>query len=144
MSYAGPASRGKRARPLDIDPVAARLTPPSRSSHGDASGSGGFSTRPARHVSGGGSPSAASWAGPALFAAGIALGVALGAGGALLFAPRTGEETRHALKRQARRVGHRGHDAWEDLRDELWRARRRRKAARQRAREERETAETAD
>jgi hypothetical protein len=61
----------------------------------------------------------------AVFAAGIALGIALGAGVALLFAPQSGEETRHALARRGRLLGRRSHDAWDDLRYELRRVGRR-------------------
>jgi len=61
-----------------------------------------------------------------VFAAGIALGLAVGVGTALLFAPQTGEETRYAIARRARRLRHRGGDAWEDLRRELGRAAKRR------------------
>jgi len=41
---------------------------------------------------------------------GFLLGLALGAGLALLFAPRTGEETRRVLQRSARRVGDQAQD----------------------------------
>jgi len=61
-----------------------------------------------------------------VFAAGIALGLAVGVGTALLFAPQTGEEARYAIARRARRLRHRGGDAWEDLRRELGRAAKRR------------------
>ncbi len=57
--------------------------------------------------------------GPALFAAGIALGVVVGAGMALLFAPQSGSETRHDIVRRGRRVSTRGRDAWDDLGHEL-------------------------
>jgi gas vesicle protein len=61
-----------------------------------------------------------------VFAAGIAVGLAVGVGTALLFAPQTGEETRYAIARRARRLRRRGGDAWEDLRRELSRAAKRR------------------
>jgi gas vesicle protein len=58
----------------------------------------------------------------------------MGAGLALLFAPQSGEDTRHdiavggrRLARRGRRLAHRGRDAWDDLRDELhdaWRRKR--------------------
>jgi gas vesicle protein len=58
-----------------------------------------------------------------LFGAGLALGITLGAGAALLTAPRTGEETRAVLRGRASRLrrtaGRKSHDAWDDLRDEL-------------------------
>jgi len=63
------------------------------------------------------------WQQVAIFGAGLALGLALGAGAALLTAPQSGEETRAALRGRARRIGRttsrRGHDAWADLREEL-------------------------
>lgn len=55
-------------------------------------------------------------------AAGVAVGLLVGAGVALLLAPREGSDTRRALRRRIRRVGHRGQDAWLDLREELRRA----------------------
>ena len=63
------------------------------------------------------------WQQVAIFGAGLALGIALGAGVALLTAPQAGEETRADLGRRARRtsrvLGRRSHHAWQDLRDEL-------------------------
>jgi gas vesicle protein len=77
------------------------------------------------------------WQQVAIFGAGVALGIAVGAGAALLAAPRSGAETRAVLSARAGRVGRstrrRGHDAWDDLREELrgvTRAIRRRKARR--------------
>ena len=74
--------------------------------------------------------------------AGLVLGILLGAGGALLAAPQTGAETRAALGARAARLrrttGRRGHDAWDEMRDELQRARHalhRRKVRRARVRE---------
>lgn len=78
-----------------------------------------------------------NWRQLAIFGAGLALGIALGAGAAMLTAPQSGEETRADLTRGARRatrmVGRRSRVAWEDLRDDLrgaTRALRRRKAQR--------------
>jgi len=69
----------------------------------------------------------------AAFAAGIALGLTIGAGAALLFAPQSGPDTRRALARKGRRLTRRGHDAWDDLREELaGSARRGRRAFRRR------------
>jgi hypothetical protein len=53
---------------------------------------------------------------------------------ALLLAPLEGAETRRALRRRMRRAGHRGQDAWLDLRDELRRAAMRMRRARRRQR----------
>jgi len=69
------------------------------------------------------------------FAAGIALGLTIGAGTALLFAPQAGTETRRAIVRRGRRLSRRGSDAWDDLRDELSRAARRGRQAFRRRRE---------
>ena len=59
------------------------------------------------------------WADAGLFGAGIAVGVLIGAGAALLFAPQSGSETREDIVRGTRNFGFRATDAWEDLRDEL-------------------------
>jgi hypothetical protein len=103
MSYAGPSSRGKRAAQLesttpgrlqniDLSPRSPNPQWPSRSSRRDQR---------------------------AAFAAGIAIGLAVGAGVALLFAPQSGEDTRHAIADRSRRLAHRGGDVWDDLREEL-------------------------
>lgn len=71
------------------------------------------------------------WAKLGVFGAGLAIGVALGAAAALLFAPRTGEEAREMLGRRARHLGHRAADRWDDLRGELrWAGRRGRRHVR--------------
>ncbi|HUF26934.1 MAG TPA: YtxH domain-containing protein [Gemmatimonadaceae bacterium] len=55
----------------------------------------------------------------------LALGLLLGAGAALLFAPQAGEETRADLLDGGRRLRSHAGEAWDDLRDELrWAARR--------------------
>jgi hypothetical protein len=65
------------------------------------------------------------WRALGVFAAGVAVGAAMGAGAALLLAPQSGEEARASIGRGRRRLGVRAHDAWDDLRDELrWAARR--------------------
>jgi len=120
MSYAGPASRPKRAP--DITPSASGIARPrtgmSRSSTESEHGSA------------------------VVFAAGVALGVVVGAGVALLFAPHSGYETRRSIARRGRYVSRRSRDAWDDMRDELRKAVRNRKRSwrlkRQRARDERE------
>lgn len=65
------------------------------------------------------------WQRLAVFAGGVTLGLAFGAGAALLFAPRSGAATRHAIVRRGRDLGGRAHDAWDDLRDDLRRVSRR-------------------
>jgi hypothetical protein len=65
------------------------------------------------------------WQHIGLFAAGALIGAVVGAGAALLFAPRSGEETRQRLARRGRRLREHTSDAWEDLRDELRHAARR-------------------
>lgn len=58
-------------------------------------------------------------------AAGLLFGLALGAGLAILFAPRTGEETRELLGERARMLRGRAGDRFEDMRDDLGRMTRR-------------------
>lgn len=50
---------------------------------------------------------------------GIVLGMAIGAGLALLWAPRSGADTRRSIARGGRRLRSRGRDAWSELRGEL-------------------------
>src|SRR5512146_1054945 len=69
---------------------------------------------------------APDWAKVGSFGAGLALGILFGAGVALLLAPQSGEDTRELLGRRARRMSHRAADRWDDLRDELRLAARRR------------------
>jgi YtxH-like protein len=57
-------------------------------------------------------------------ATGLAIGLLVGAGVALLLAPERGADTRHAIKRRLRRAGLGSRHVWEDLRDELRAARR--------------------
>jgi hypothetical protein len=126
MSYAGPESR-ERNRPI-IDPPTST----------EMSGRSGFrTTTPIRSrpgIVGRGDTTL-------VFAAGVALGLAIGAGAALLFAPQTGTDTRRAIARKGRRLTRRGHDAWDDLRDELSQAARRgRQAFRRRRRRAQESA----
>lgn len=121
MSYAGPASRSKRAP--DITPSASGIARAKAELN-----------RPATNTS-------FDRGSAAVFAAGIALGVVVGAGVALLFAPESGYETRRAIARGGRRFSRRGRDAWDDLRDELRQAVRNKRHSwrvkRQRARDER-------
>ena len=124
MSYAGPASRSKRAP--DITPTSSGIARPKSALNRSASGNA-LSDRGSAIV----------------FAAGVALGVVVGASVALLVAPDSGYATRRALVRRGRRVSRRGLDAWDDLRDELRQAVREKRRAwrikRQRARDERES-----
>lgn len=113
MSYAGPASRGQRAPNLQLSasqPIARAASGRWRAQQAPT-----YTSKRERTVA---------------FAAGIALGLAAGAGLALLFAPQSGEEARRAIVRTGKRVGRRSRDAWDDLRSELRNATRRRKRAR--------------
>jgi len=53
------------------------------------------------------------------FLAGLGIGLAIGAAAGMLLAPRSGSETRRALRNRGARIGNRARDAWEDLRLEL-------------------------
>jgi hypothetical protein len=112
MSFGGTVSRGRRGS----------HAPGIR---GQGARGGGSAALPQ-----GGAPASSvddeiDWERVAVFGTGIALGAALGAGVALLFAPYSGEETRAAIVRRGARLAHQGRDAWDDLRDELqWAARR--------------------
>ncbi|MEP6621878.1 MAG: YtxH domain-containing protein [bacterium] len=63
------------------------------------------------------------WQQVAVFGAGLALGILVGAGVALLTAPQAGVETRDDLRRGARRttraIGRRSRTAWTELQEEL-------------------------
>ena len=65
------------------------------------------------------------WDRAASFAAGLAIGLTLGAGVALLVAPRTGEETRELLGERTRHLGDRMAGGLDEFRDDLHRASRR-------------------
>src|SRR4051812_42089739 len=105
MSYAGP-SRSESAR---------RTPEPPRTTNGQS------------RMAIGRSPDT-DWQQVAIFGAGLALGLALGAGVAMLTAPQSGAETRADIKRFAvkkrRAIGRKSSDAWDDLRAELRGARR--------------------
>ena len=79
------------------------------------------------------------WQEVAIFGAGLLLGVILGAGGALLTAPRTGAETRAAHGARAARLRRTtvrsSQNAWDELRDELRQAKRNRRNRKLRERE---------
>jgi hypothetical protein len=130
MSYAGPSRGSGSARTARSSRAASTAvsSPPSRGDRAVPS-SDGFET---------------DWGQVVLFGAGLALGLTLGAGAALLTTPRTGEETRAVLRgrvgRLRRTAGRKSHDVWADLREELAgvkHAIRRRKLKRAAARERR-------
>jgi len=58
------------------------------------------------------------WNNIGLFTAGIAAGAILGATVALLFAPASGDETRHGIARRVRNLGG-DDDVWDELAQEL-------------------------
>jgi gas vesicle protein len=62
-----------------------------------------------------------------VFASGLALGLLVGGGVALLFAPAPGTDVRHAIARRGKHARQRGSDAWDDLRHEFRRMARRRR-----------------
>jgi hypothetical protein len=98
MSYAGPAARTKRAGETYL--IAAGTMPATRLGPSNDDGH-----RKRDRIM--------------TLIGGIALGMAVGAGLALLWAPRSGADTRRAIARRGRRLRSRGRDAWTDLRDEL-------------------------
>ena len=114
MSYAGPSRARGTAR--------SDSSSGSRAGRTGRAGRGGAS---AAASSGGGE---GDWQTLAIFGAGVELGIAIGAGAALIAAPRSGAETRAVLlaraSRAKRATTRRGHDAWDDLGDELRRAKR--------------------
>jgi gas vesicle protein len=62
---------------------------------------------------------------PRALGVGVLIGLALGAGAALLLAPASGADTRRQLRRGARRLYDRSADAVEELKDETTRSARR-------------------
>ena len=109
MSFGGTVRRGRRGA----------------GSSGPRAESAARAEQPARVRPLDGDDGEIDWERVALFGTGIALGAALGAGVALLFAPSSGEEIRAAIARSGVRLAHQGRDVWEDLRDELeWAGRR--------------------
>ena len=111
MSYAGPASRSRGATRRTV----ASTSSPARPIAADPNGQPAIGEEGEYHET--------DWQQVAIFGAGLALGLALGAGAALLTAPQSGEETRAALRGRARRIGRtttrKSRDAWAELRDEL-------------------------
>ena len=104
MSYAGPISRDKRT--ADISPPASDL----HASNGSPNSPNAPRRMPRLPISGDRA---------AVFGAGLAIGLAIGASAALLLAPQSGEDTRHSIARGGRRIKRRGASAWDDLRFEL-------------------------
>jgi hypothetical protein len=123
MSYAGPAARRSRLS------VAGRTSDARSTGRGTVSGS---TYPPKRHFT---TPAANSDK-LTVFASGIALGLLVGGGVALLFAPAEGKDVRRALARRGKRVRQRGSDAWDDLAYEFRRLARRRTHWREHRREQ--------
>jgi gas vesicle protein len=114
MSYAGPASRNRgstQSRGPSLQ-GSARPAAPSYVGSGDDAQAG---EEEHTHET--------DWQQIAIFGAGLALGLVLGAGSALLTAPQSGEETRAVLKGRVRRLKRSAtrtsRDAWSELGDEL-------------------------
>lgn len=66
-------------------------------------------------------------------AAGVAIGVLVGVGLALLLAPERGVDMRRRLRRRAHRLGLRGRDVWDELDLQFKRAKLKARQARRRA-----------
>lgn len=128
MSYAGPTPRAKQL-PLPQPPskkFSASRSPAATATTGSSRTAPRHSYDPRAAERAEARSRRRGWDGMAVFAAGIAVGLAVGVGTTLLFAPQTGEETRYAIARRARRIRRRGGDAWGDLRREFSRATKRR------------------
>lgn len=70
-----------------------------------------------------------AWDRIGFFAAGVTVGIAIGAGAALLLAPRSGEDTRTLIRSRAQDLADRVADRRDRIRDDiLWRSRQGRKA----------------
>jgi hypothetical protein len=59
------------------------------------------------------------WGRVGLAGLGLVLGVLVGVGVALLYAPQSGDETRAEIRRNARRLRERAGEAWDDFGDEI-------------------------
>jgi gas vesicle protein len=112
MSYAGPASRN-RGSSQSRGPTLQGSARPGAASYGTS----------ADAHQGDDTTHETDWQHIAIFGAGLALGLVLGAGSALLTAPQSGEETRAVLKGRVRRLKRSAtrtsRDAWGELGDEL-------------------------
>ena len=115
MSYAGPVSGNRTS---NRGRAASRQGAPRPIGSAESAPTPGHGPLPDDEL-----PNETDWQQIAIFGAGLALGLALGAGAALLAAPQTGEETRAALRSRARRIKRsttrRSRDAWSELGDEL-------------------------
>jgi gas vesicle protein len=115
MSYAGPASRNRGSTQ--------GRGPSLQGSSRPGAPSTGIAGAPDTQVADDDPTHETDWQQLAIFGAGLALGLALGAGTALLTAPQSGEETRAVLKGRVRRIrrsaGRTSRDAWMELGDEL-------------------------
>jgi gas vesicle protein len=141
MSYAGPASRN-RGSAKSRGPTLQGSARPGAAAYAASQADAPPSEDEATHET--------DWQQIAIFGAGLALGLILGAGSALLTAPQSGEETRAVLKGRVRRLKRTARrtsrDAWGELGDELRGAAqslRRRRAKRAAQRELRREAELA-
>jgi len=126
MSYAGPAARGGKASGMGGS-IAGR-----QGSGRAAGASNRTAIRATKAVET--EPDKLT-----VFAGGLALGLLIGGGVALMFAPAPGKDTRRALARRGKRIHDRSSDAWSDLRFEFERMKRRRRNARRRRRAEHES-----
>src|SRR5689334_16913493 len=113
MSYAGKVSRDRSS-----------VLPGARRGVGDGERAGPLraETRSRRPET---EESELDWKHIAIFAAGVAVGLTVGAGLALLTAPQSGRATRRDIAKRGRRIRRRSADAWDDLRHELRAAARR-------------------
>jgi hypothetical protein len=122
MAYLG-SSTGRTAGSTDDDTVRgtrARGAGSARARSGaDARETSPASPRATPRVTGRPYDETRDWARLATLGGGIAVGVLLGAGVALLFAPAAGEETRELLRERARDAGDRVRDRFDDLRGDL-------------------------
>ena len=114
MSYAGPASRN-RGSTQSRGPTLPGPDRPGARSYGAPAEANRGGEEDVTHET--------DWQQIAIFGAGLALGLLVGAGSALLTAPQTGEETRAVIKGRVRRLKRSatrtGRDAWGELGDEL-------------------------
>jgi gas vesicle protein len=115
MSYAGPASRNRGSAQSRGPSLQGSARPATPSYGAQGPDDGHAEDEDATHET--------DWQQIAIFGAGLALGLVLGAGSALLTAPQSGEETRAVLRGRVRRLkrsaSRTSRDAWSELGDEL-------------------------